>query len=76
MKTYSLKAIRINSGLTLEEASKLIGVSIATLFNYEHFRTAPDNEKLKKIMEVYNVHYDEIRFLPSEKEKKLAVKKK
>ena len=75
MKTYSLKAMRINTGLTLEEASKLIGVSSATLSNYEHFRTTPDNDKIKKIMEVYNVTYDEIRFLPSEKEKKLAVKK-
>jgi len=76
MKTYSLKAMRINQGLTLNEASKLIGVSNATLFNYEHFKTAPDNDKLKRIMEVYNVNYDEIRFLPLEKEKKLAVKKK
>ena len=76
MKTYSLKAIRINAGLTLEEASKLIGVSSATLFNYEHFRTTPDNDKIKKLMQIYNVSYDEIRFLPSDKEVKLAVKKK
>ncbi len=76
MKTYSLKAMRINSGLTLDEASKLIGVSSATLFNYEHFRTTPDNDKINKIMKAYNVTYNEIRFLPSEKEKKLAVKKK
>ena len=38
--------------------------------------TTPDTDNLKKIMQVYNVSYDEIRFLPNEKEKKLAVKKK
>ena len=38
MKVYSLKAMRINLDLTLEEASKLIGVSKYTLYNYEHFK--------------------------------------
>ncbi len=75
MKTYSLKSIRINAGLTLDEASALIGVSKSTLYNYEHFKTTPDNDIIKKIMQIYNVSYDDIRFLPTEKEKELAVKK-
>ena len=74
MKVYSLKAMRINLDLTLEEASKLIGVSKYTLYNYEHFKTIPDNDVIKWIMEAYNVSYNEIRFLPNSK-KKLAVKK-
>ena len=75
MRLYSLKAIRVNLGLTLEEASELIGVSKYTLFNYEHFKTVPSNDKIKKIMAVYGVNYNEIRFLPNKNEKKLAVKK-
>ncbi len=75
IKSYSLKSIRINRGLTLEEAACLIGISKSTLFNYEHFKTTPDQEKIKKMMEVYDVEFDEIRFLPNEKEKKLAVKR-
>lgn len=75
MRVYSLRAMRINLGLTLEEASKLIGVSKYTLFNYEHFKTTPDNERIKRIMNAYRVSYNEIRFLPNENEK-LAVKKK
>ena len=75
MRLYSLKAIRVNLGLTLEEASELIGVSKYTLFNYEHFKTVPSNDKIKKIMAVYGVSYNEIRFLPNKNEKKLAVKK-
>lgn len=74
MRVYSLKAIRVNLGLTLEEASELIGISKYTLFNYEHFKTVPDNDKIKKIMKAYDVSYNEIRFVPNKKEK-LAVKK-
>lgn len=73
MRVYSMKAIRIDLGLTLEEASKLIGVSKYTLYNYEHFKTIPSAEKIKKIMQAYNVSYSEIRFLPNKNEK-LAVK--
>jgi len=73
MRVYSLKAIRVNLGLTLDEASELIGISKYTLYNYEHFKTVPDNEKIKKIMKAYNVDYNEIRFVPNKKEK-LAVK--
>ncbi len=76
MRTYSLKAIRTNLGLTLEEASQLIGISKYTLFNYENFKTTPNTENTTKIMNAYGVHYNEIRFLPNGKEKKkLAVKK-
>ena len=73
MRVYSLKAIRVNLGLTLDEASKLIGISKYTLYNYEHFKTVPDNDKIKRIMNAYNVDYNEIRFVPNKKEK-LAVK--
>lgn len=69
MKRYSLKAIRINLGLTLEQASKLIGISKYTLYNYEHFKTTPDNDNLIKIMNAYNVTYNDIRFHPIKKEK-------
>lgn len=75
MRIYSLKAIRINLGLTLEEAAKKIGISKDTLYNYEHFKTSPKNNVVEKIMDVYNVSYNEIRFLPNKKEV-LAVKKK
>lgn len=74
MKDYSLKAMRTNLDLTLEEASKLLGISKYTLYNYEHFKTMPDNDTIKRIMQVYNVSYNEIRFLP--KKKKVVGSKK
>ena len=72
----SLKALRTNSGLTLDEASKKIGVSKFTLYNYEHFKTQPSKEKIDKILELYGVGYDDIRFLPNENEKSEKKEKK
>lgn len=75
--SFSLRAIRMNLGLTLDEASELIGVSKYTLSNYENFRTIPNINRITKIASVYGVDIDQIRFLPNEKEKKLiAVKNK
>ncbi|MBQ9313535.1 MAG: helix-turn-helix transcriptional regulator [Clostridia bacterium] len=59
----TLKAIRINKGLSQEEAAKLIGVGSDTLSNYERGITFPDIPVLKKIEEVYEVKYDDINFL-------------
>lgn len=74
--SFSLKAIRMNLGLTLDEASELIGVSKYTLSNYENYKTVPNISKINKIAGVYGVSVDEIRFLPNEKEKKLLAVKK
>lgn len=60
----TLKAARTNKGLSQETASKLIGVSVDTLGNYEKGLTFPDVPILKKIEEVYDVEYKNIIFLP------------
>jgi len=59
----TLKAIRINKGLSQEEAAKQIGIGSDTLSNYERGITFPDIPVLKKIEEVYGVKYDDINFL-------------
>ena len=63
METLTLRAIRINKGWTLEEASIKIGVSKDTLSNWERGKTYPDVPQMKRIEEVYNVPYDSINFL-------------
>lgn len=63
METLTLRAIRVNLGLSLEEASTLIGVSKDTLSNYERGATYPDVPIIKRIEDVYNVTYDKINFL-------------
>ena len=69
MRRYSLKALRVDSGMSLEEAADKIGISKYTLYNYEHFKTQPNTKKINKILEVYKVGIDEIRFVPNKKEK-------
>lgn len=63
METITLKAIRVNLGMSLEQASTLIGVSKDTLSNYERGDTYPDVPTIKRIEDVYNISYDRINFL-------------
>ena len=62
----TLKAARVNTGMTQKEAAKAIGISAQTLLNYEKGRTFPDIRVLPKIEEAYGLSYREIIFLPNE----------
>lgn len=63
METLTLRAIRINKGWSLEEASIKIGVSKDTLSNWERGETYPNVPQIKRIEEVYNIPYNSINFL-------------
>lgn len=65
MEALTLRAIRVNRGLSLEQASVLIGVSKDTLSNYERGDTYPDVPVLKRIEKVYDVKIlnDMVNFL-------------
>ena len=60
----TLKAARINKGLSQEEAAKQIGVSVDTLGNYERGITYPDIPILKNIEKTYEIEYSNLIFLP------------
>ena len=62
----TLKAARVNSGLTQQDAAREIGISECTLSNYERGRSFPDVPTIKKIEEVYGVSYSELIFLPKD----------
>lgn len=66
MERMTLKAARVNAGLTQAEAAEAIGVSTMTLFNYEKGRAFPDVRVLKRIEDVYGVEYKYLIFLPDE----------
>ena len=71
----SLKAARINKNLTQREAALLIGVSVATMANYEQAASFPDVPIIMKIEKVYGLPYSEINFFPPKKgEEKEEVK--
>lgn len=58
----TLKAARINAGLTQEEAAKELGVSEYSVSNWERGKTYPDIPALKKIERLYGVDYKDIIF--------------
>ena len=55
MVEVTLKAARVNKGLTQEEAAKLIGVSADVISNWERQVSFPDVLQLKIIERVYGV---------------------
>lgn len=60
----TLKAARINKGLTQAEAAERIGISETTLSKYENAKSFPDVMTIKRIEEVYSLEYKDIVFLP------------
>lgn len=75
MDKLTLRAIRVNLGLSLDEASTLIGVSKDTLSNYERGDTYPDVPIIKRIEDVYNISYDKINFLVNDNDEIVKTQK-
>ena len=59
----TLKAARINKGLTQTEAAKLLMINKDTLARYENEKSYPDVKMMKKIEQLYGIPYDDIIFL-------------
>ena len=58
----TLKAARVNADLSQQEAAKRLGISKATLHNYEAGNTVPDILMSRKIEDVYGFPIDYIFF--------------
>ena len=61
----SLKAARVNKGLTQEEVAKKIKKSKNTIVSYEKGKSAPDVETGKALAKLYDVSIDDLIFLPN-----------
>ncbi len=59
----TLKAARVNAGLSQRAAGERIKVSKDTISNWENGRSFPSAEKIKEIENVYKVKYDDLIFL-------------
>lgn len=62
MAKYKLKVLRVLNGLTLKEAADKLGISSATLSNWERGITYPDAVQIKNIEVLYNTKYEGIDF--------------
>ena len=58
----TMKAARVNAGLTQPKAAQLIGISKSTLAGYENGKVIPKMDVGKKMAEVYGVSVDDIIF--------------
>ena len=50
-----LKYLRRKAKRTLEEQSEILGVSLNSVYRWEHELTAPKKKTLQKIADIYNV---------------------
>ena len=60
----TLKAARVNAGLTQDEAAAKVKKSKNTIVSYEKGRSIPDIETGKALAKLYGISVDELIFLP------------
>ena len=58
----TLKAARVNAGLTQSEAAQKLGVSDRTLMLWEMGKTFPNVPAIEKIQSLYGVPYSDLIF--------------
>ena len=61
----TLKALRVNSGLTQKDAAIKLQVTPETLGSWERAETFPSVPQITKIEDLYGTKYADIIFLPS-----------
>lgn len=62
MPKITLKAARVNAGLSQKEAANKLNISNKTLCNWENGVSTPKVEKIDAICSLYGVSYDAINF--------------
>ena len=58
MVKMTLKAARVNAGLSQKEAAKALGISNKTLCNWETGKNAPNQRYIESICILYGIPYD------------------
>jgi putative transcriptional regulator len=60
----TLKAARVNAGLTQTKAAEIIGVTPDTIGNWERGKYLPNTIMISRIEKAYGVSYNDLIFLP------------
>lgn len=66
MLKISLRAARVNVGLSQKAVAERLGVSNKTISNWENGVTFPPADIIPAICELYGVSYDNLNFLPND----------
>lgn len=56
----TLKAARINKGLTQEEVANALNVTKKTVGSWENGKTMPQIDKIERLCSLYSCNYDDI----------------
>ena len=64
MLKISLKAARVNAGLSQKDVATSLKVSNKTISSWENGETFPSAKNISRLCEMYGVSYDDIIFLP------------
>ena len=56
----TLKAARINKGLTQEDVAKAVKVTKKTVGSWEMGKTMPKIDKIERLCQLFNCSYDDI----------------
>ena len=62
----TLKAARVNAGLTQDDVASKLGKSKNTIVSYEKGRSGPDIETGKALAKLYGLSVDDLIFLPDD----------
>lgn len=62
MPKITLKAARVNAGLSQIEAAKKLNVAVSTLRNWEAGKTYPKQPHIEKMCDVYRIDFDALFF--------------
>lgn len=62
MPQITLKAARVNAGMSQGEAAKRLNIAVSTLRNWEAGKTFPTKPKIDAICELYGIPFDILFF--------------
>lgn len=65
MLKISLKAARVNAGLSQKEVATSLKVSNKTVHSWENGDTSPSAKHIDALCELYGVSYNNLNFLPN-----------
>ena len=66
MLQISLRAARVNAGLSQKDVAKALRVSNKTVSSWENGETFPSAKNITRLCKLYGMSYDDINFLPTD----------
>lgn len=66
MQKMTMKAARVNVGLTQADVAKALNVSKKTVCSWENGKSFPSVDRIDDICALFNCRYDDLNFLPND----------